>query len=226
MKPFNYTKEFNNFDKLYPNVGELLDITKKASNIEIFGIIRLWFTEGIPYAFKEYPILYEIVREWLGSALEIHPKLITLIGSGRIGFSLAPPPKLGKLFDKRSDLDFSIISENLFNKCAETFHLWIQDYSNKVALPRDSREKFFWDKNLEIVPNNIERGFIDPPKIPTFNKYKISQRIGNTMWLLKEKLNITKNAPEVSKVSIRVYNNWGALINQLKINWAASVKAT
>jgi len=56
--PFVLSPETSGLKDLYPNSSCLKDIYTKTTFKERLGIIRLWITEGIPYAFKKYPLLY------------------------------------------------------------------------------------------------------------------------------------------------------------------------
>lgn len=218
MNPFNITREIAGFCNPHPSGDEFTHFWRKATFTERHGIVRQWLTEGIPFAFKKCPMLYEAIREWFGSKMQIHPKYITLVGSARLGFSLAPLPRFGKSYDDKSDLDISIISNELFCECANAFQLWSDDYKNRRIAPRHEKEKTYWDSNLDTVPINIERGFIDHWKIPTFQKYKIAQYIENTRWLLQKILRETSSSPNFKKISLRIYGNWQACIRQLTIN--------
>lgn len=226
MLPFEISEKFRDFNKLYPECEHLVQIIKSATYNENLEIARLWLSEGIPYAFKNCPILYEKMRGWMALRFGIHAKEITLIGSGRIGYSLAPPPKLGKAFNNTSDLDFSAITNKLFDKCVFAFALWSDDFSKGIVSPMNSAEKFYWEENLKTVPNNISKGFIDPYKIPLRDKYKIAQIIENTLWMLKERLIRTKFAPQIKRATLRVYKSWDAFLNQLRINLSSSLMKT
>lgn len=217
MNPFEISELFTNFNKTYPDPKHFVHVTKNANSREKLEIVRLWLSEGIPYAFKHYPILYETIRGWMASRIDVHPKQITLIGSARIGYSLSPR-ELGKPFNCSSDLDFSVVSRKLFIKCVNAFQLWTNDFSEGIVLPMKPNEKFFWKINLEVVPKNINRGFIDPYKIPLRDRYQIAQKIEQTVYMLKEKLKKTTNKPITTELSIRVYKDWQAFIRQLGIN--------
>jgi len=225
MRSFELSEQFINFDEIYPESENFVQVAKKASYQEKLEIACLWLSEGIPYAFKQCPILYETIRGWLARNFDIHPKEITLIGSARIGYSLAPPPELGRSFNINSDLDFSIISEKLFVQCTEMFRQWSEDYTKKIVLPNNPTEKYFWDYNLEFVPKNINNGFIDPHKIPLRDRYPIVQKIARVRWLLQKKLKLTKNAPVAVKTSFRVFSDWKTFIRQIIINLNHTIKA-
>lgn len=116
--------------------------------------------------------------------------------------------KTGKAFDKESDLDWSAISAALFVKCVGEFTSWAGDYKEGHVRPRNPTEKEYWDKNLSICPGNIQRGFIDPYKTPTWERYTVSQLIGDAMWRLTVKCETTVGSPRFKKSTIRIYRDW------------------
>lgn len=220
MRPFIISEDGKRLKNIYPCPEELRTTAKSVTDSEKFGIVQQWLSEGIPYCFRECPLLYEAIRGWLARAIEIHAKEITLIGSARIGYSLAPGDDYGRPFNDSSDLDFSAISSVLFENCVAVFELWFGDYQNGRILPRNRTEEFFWKSNATSVPNNITRGFIDPHKIPTRKRYQIACDILDSLYRLHKKLKTTEYAPRVRKVTIRVYRDWWAAIKQFKINFS------
>lgn len=226
MKPFDLSTAARSIKDIYPKSDEFLKTVKNITEFEKMEIIRLWITEGIPYAFKECPMLYEAIRDWFSVRIRIHPKEITLIGSARIGFSLRSQGKYGKKFNKKSDLDFSVISEPWFVKVVKDFELWKEEYSNGSIKPRNKSECKFWPENIKRLPSNINSGFIDPYKIPTFERYKYVCKIQNSLWGVQKKLKITPKAPVATKTSLRVYCDWSAFCGQLKINLDHMIQST
>ncbi len=57
---------------------------------------------------------------------------------------------------------------------------------------------------MKKLPENIARGFIDPYKVPTWNKYPRITTIQDTLYLVAERLKVKPEAPRVKQVSIRV----------------------
>lgn len=225
MRPFEIPESIGELKEVYPGAEVIMAAARKSGMAEVHAIARLWLSEGIPFAFREKPGLYEVVRDWIANRLSIHPKQLTLIGSGRQGSSLAPPPKTGKMFDCESDLDWSAVSRELFDRCKEEFESWATDYRNDVVKPRHQAEKRYWAENSNSCPKMIARGFIDPYKIPTWDRYPLSQLIANSMWLVVRKCQSTDEAPRFKKSTIRVYRNWSAFIKQLAINLQFACKA-
>ncbi len=69
---------------------------------------------GVPFAFRDSPADYDTLRGTLGAALHLAVDTMTVIGSGRIGFSLSPD-KYGIPFSAKSDLDVVVVSAELFD---------------------------------------------------------------------------------------------------------------
>ncbi len=202
----------------YPEAERLQDILSHISRREREVFVRLWLTEGIPYAFRECPAIYEDVRGWLGNRLELHPKQITLLGSARIGFSMARPPQFGREFNRKSDLDFAIISTDLFVEFEEMFNKFKQVFFNSEISPRNETEREYWENNIDFGEKNIPLRFFDANKIPYFNRFPIAQKVGQAMWVIIKKLKATDKAPESKKASVRVYKDWESLINRVSLN--------
>lgn len=220
MEPFIISEDGKRLKNIYPCPEELRTIAKSVTDREKIGIVQQWLSEGIPYCFRECPLLYEAIRGWLAKAIEIQAKEITLIGSARIGYSLAPGDDYGRPFNNRSDLDFSVISSVLFDNCVAAFELWLGDYQNGRVSPTNPTQGFWWKNNATGVPNNITRGFIDPKKIPTLKRYQIACDIVDSLYRLHRKIKMTGYAPRVREVTIRVYRDWWAAIRQFKINFS------
>ena len=220
MTPFKIPAEIGRVQVIHPTPKTVLSVSKNDGPIAIDMLAQLWLSEGIPHAFGQCPAVYSAIRSWLAKRLNIHPKEISMVGSGRLGKSLAPR-KFGRKFGAQSDLDLFVVSEALFEALTLEFFQWKSDYDSNIRLPRSSREKRFWDDNKTRVPKTIHRGFIDVKFIPVF--YEWSQRIINSMWQLKKKLDITPAAPKIKNASIRVYRDWNSSIRQISLNLSQSI---
>lgn len=187
-----------------------LDLNEQQSYINHFIV------NNSPYAFKHIPLLYEQITQFLADELNLNCSEIKLIGSAKTGFSISPKPNYGNPFTSKSDLDFSIINETLFKDLKTEFILWSDLYKNGNLIPKDA-EKTFWNANLDSVPNNLKRGFIDTYKIPNRNEFKLTQKINNSLYLITFKLNEFHKIKN-SKSSVRVYENFETFYRQLKLN--------
>lgn len=180
-------------------------------------LAQLWITEGIPFAFADCPAVYDSIRMWLGRELKVHAKQIGLTGSGRHGESINPQ-EFGRPFDERSDLDFYIVSTELFGAYRCEFFAWLDDYKSGNVAPRGDRERGYWKDNERKVPRNIECGFIDVNRIPARARYSTAQRTLNLMSRLSRKLSNTPHSPSPRRASIRCFENWTGLIDRVSMN--------
>lgn len=224
MKPFNIPKALGSLIDTYPTVETIVEAIKAGDRDTYSALARLWLSEGIPYCFRSRPAIYEGMRMWLSQQLKVHAKEITLIGSGRQGYSLSPDENLGRSFGEYSDLDLTAVSSVLFEQLEGVFNLWRADYLAGIVSPRHTQEKIYWEDNAMRVPSNLAHGFIDSYKIPTFNRYPKAQATANILYRAHEKLKATAEAPLVRRISLRVYRDWNSFIRQFSINLEALLR--
>lgn len=217
MKPFEVSPHLTTLLDSYPNASLVAHAAKNGGKVSKEAIARLWLSEGIPFAFKTKPALYEVLRTWLATKLDVDPKEIHLCGSARIGQSLAPK-KIGVDFGEHSDLDLFIVSSELFNRVGIDFNNWSCQFESGLAQPRNDREKEFWVENNKRGKGNIKRGFIDSKMIPNRTEYPTNQNIANSMWELKTKLDATEFAPRVKSASVRCYKDWRSFVQQVVLS--------
>jgi len=221
MKPFEIPKALQSVVDTYPTAETIIEAINAGEKDVCYTLASLWLSEGIPYCFRSQPAIYEEVRLFLSHKLKIYAKEITIIGSGRQGFSLSPGENFGRVFGEHSDLDLSAISSFLFEKLKNEFYKWRLDYTSGKISPRHERERVYWEDNAKKVPSNLARGFIDPYKIPTFNKYPEACAIMDLTFLTHEILKITPGAPVVKRIGLRVFSDWNAFVRQMSVNLRA-----
>lgn len=217
MKKFEPPQSIISILGAYPDAELIASAVKTGGRKSKVAIARLWLSEGIPFIFKDCPAIYETIREWLASRLQIDAKEISLTGSARLGQSLVPQ-KLGKAFSENSDLDLFVVSESLFLRMNTDFNKFSRDLESEKIKPNTRKQERLWNANLNENPDRIRRGFIDSTSIPSMPEYETIYEMSNTLWLLKEKLDVTDNAPKISKASIRCYKNWSDCVNQIAIS--------
>ena len=217
MEPFRVPDQLTALVGPYPSVDELLVAARDGGRGGRNALAQLWLSEGIPFVFSKRPALYASMREWLGKKLRVNPKEIGLLGSGRLGFALAPKRR-GMPFDANSDLDLFIVSRSRFDLLRCEFNEWRDDYDRGRIDPSEPRQKAFWLDSFKRIPANIEYGFIDAHLIPNNRKYMLSQATGDTMWWLIEKLKCTNGAPNPKKASVRYFADWDRLIERVSFN--------
>lgn len=218
MRPFRASAESVSLANHYPSATALLAAIPRLTGAEIAGFGNLWLSEGIPQAFLAQPMIYEAMRTWLGAELKTAARNITLIGSARIGYSMAPTKEFGRPFNSHSDLDLAVVTSEIFNALSADFEAWASDYRNGTIQPSNRHETAYWSDNAIRLPNNISRGFIDPHKVPARSRYATAAWLQNVTWKLREKLRCTDAAPKVAYASVRVYRDWSAFTRQLVVN--------
>jgi len=197
----------------------LFEVLSKNDKESLEEFMKLWLTEGVPFVFKDIPILYERVRTLLSEKLDINFKEIFMIGSGKLGLSL-DPKKFAEPFQyPESDLDFTIVNEGLFKNLEEDFWRWRKDYLEGRICPENAKEERFWRYNIRKVPDNIERGFIDIYKIPARSEYKTRYKFTSIVPLLRKLiLSYTGRNFCDKKITFRVYKDWVSFFRQNEIN--------
>ena len=161
MHQFIVSARIRELRDTYPNGKHLLDMASQLSQSDLEALARLWLSEGIPFAFKEVPALYEAIRAWLGAQLNVHPK-------GDHPHRQWPAGKFARTSTRRyrervwghSDLDWTVVSEELFGACRIDFSAWSEAFHNNTVHPRNAKEAEYWDDNMRRVPTNVSNGFI------------------------------------------------------------------
>jgi len=217
MEKFRVSDALRGVVEPYPDATLIKEVAIEGGESARVAISRLWLSEGIPYAFKECPGIYEAVRTWLGGRLNVDPKEINVTGSARLGQSLSPK-QIGKPFMADSDLDIFIVSQLLFNNMKHDFNAWSYDFESGKIKPSNSRERGFWEDNNQRGPKLISRGFLDSKLVPNHKSYATIKNVAQTMWLLKEKLAVTLGAPMVAKASVRCYRSWNEYVRQMVLS--------
>ncbi len=207
----------------YPSSNQLKkalsDLLFKEDEESLEEFMKLWLTEGVPYVFKDIPILYERVRTLLVKELNIDFRKVFMIGSGKLGLSLDPKKFTSPFRYPESDLDFTIIDEKLLKKMEGDFWKWKEDYQKEISIPKNKKEEKFWKYNVDKVPNNIERGFIDVYKIPARSRYKTRYKFTEIIPLIRRLiLKYTKQYFSDKGITFRIYKNWESFFNQNMLN--------
>lgn len=68
-----------------------LRLYKENLEIEWNSTLYHYLFDNVPYAFKDIPLLYNNIKQYLAVRLNIHVYDVHLVGSAQLGFSLSPP---------------------------------------------------------------------------------------------------------------------------------------
>jgi hypothetical protein len=106
------------------------DFKSDLTNMSVPTMVRKHITFGDCYVFENGK--YFDLKAEVADHFEIHPSEIVLVGSAKMGFSIAPRKRY-RPFGDLSDIDIAIVSPLLFEK------IWQQvfDYRDNIS--------YFWD---------------------------------------------------------------------------------
>ena len=198
----------DNFIKIYRSIDSELD-----RKILLRHIVRF----NTPYVFRDSPLIYEQIRNYLADRLRLEVSEILIIGSAKTGFSMSTE-EYGKVFSEQSDLDFTIVNRDLFKQLQAEYKTWKELYVNdKSVMPKNEIERKYWDENIKVVANNLKRGFVDCRKLPTRKCCPTVMNINDAMWLITERLKCCFNI-KVTHSSARIYQDLMSFYNQFKYN--------
>ena len=88
----------------------------------------------------------------------LHPSEIIMVGSGKLGFSIAPQKRF-RHFGNDSDIDLAVVSAPLFDQ------MWTEVFEY-------SREGAYWPEAGEFK-NYLFRGWIRPDKLPSAHTFQV-----------------------------------------------------
>ena len=217
MTPFEIPISMETFADTCPPGPDLLRVAHEGGDGACSALARTWISEGIPAAFEPCPAVYDSMRVWLANELHVHPKEIGLTGSARFGSSFVAR-KAGCPFGPCSDLDFFVVSEWLFDAYRTDFLAWRDDFRSGRVVPDTPKRQHHWKNNARQVPRNLSRGFIDVNRIPTLRSYETAQQTLDTMSRLVAKLGATPRSPSPKYASVRCYEDWRSLIDQMSLS--------
>ena len=222
-RPFVISPGLAKLTGAYPSAQDVLEAASKGQREKAI-LARLWISEGIPFAFRNCPGIYEEFRASLADRLDIDAKHISVAGSGRLGYSLAPK-KWGQAYQSlTSDLDWFAVSEGLFERLCRDFERWHAEYGHGEVTPETETERYYWDKNREETPNQIQKGFIDSYRVPNFRRYAVFSATNRRLENLRVKLEEAEEAPNPPpRLSLRCYRDWPAYEAQMAISLQAVI---
>lgn len=215
LKPFDELHSDLNALPPHPEPGLLRKALLSAGKKEFKGIADLWLSEGIPFAFLTSPAVYQQLRTELARLLGVGMKDISVVGSSRIGYSLADH-KFGKQFGDQSDLDLCAVNAELFNRAKSDTERFIADFESGLTTTNKDETRIRWTNNCDYLSKNIQKGFIDIKMVPAIaGKYDNVASIKDSIWRVSTRLKNTSDAPNFKSLSIRIYRDWPSLVNQV-----------
>lgn len=103
---------------------------------------------------------YFHLRLKIAKQFSVHPNEVLVVGSAKLGFSIAPKKKY-RHFGDSSDIDVVIVSDTLFSSVwASVYSFW--------------RDKVIWEAEADFK-KYLFRGWIRPDKLPPSTKFNFSR---------------------------------------------------
>lgn len=213
----------------YPDVEKLAVFLRNYKegdhDLLLKEFIRLWFTEGVPWAFRDCPWLYERVRTIISKDLSIEFNGIFMIGSGKLRWSLSCSRNQKRLlkefnFCNPSDLDFTIVNDGLFQRMKTDFEEWKKLVDEKKYELKNT----YQENNIDLLPKNIRKGFIDMYKLPEDIKELKTRQLfirldAKLRKMFQDYLGYNfSDKNSYTKITFRIYQNWESFLKQNLIN--------
>jgi hypothetical protein len=173
----------------YPTSAEFEKLLR-TTNIE--EVLYKHVLEGFPYAFRDSETAYTKLRQHLSTVLEVPLRDLTIVGSGRIGFSL-DPVQFGRPFSDTSDLDVVVVSAPLFDSTWMEFILpKYRDYNltNREQRRLKEHKKYIYWGNIrpDWLPGatQISRKWLEAfrglAKYPEFARRDVNGWLFRSWW--------------------------------------------
>ncbi len=127
-------------------------------NLDTAKVIEKYFYS--PDCAKLTASQYEKLRKRIAGKFKINEDRVILVGSARLGFSIAPTKRY-KEFNDSSDIDVAIVSTELYEQ------IWKELFEFE-------RSGAYWERSKECE-HYCFRGWIRPDKLPHSSSYPFSK---------------------------------------------------
>lgn len=139
-------------------LDKLASFKSDCLSLTVSEIVTKHIVLASPFAIESN--IFNQLQIEIGRHFGIHPSTIIMVGSGKLGFSIAPDKRY-QPFGNESDIDIAVVSENLYRQIWQEVFTYDNSVRNWI-----SREKF----GIYHL-----KGWIRPDKLPaahTFNRTK------------------------------------------------------
>lgn len=156
------------------------------------SVVRRFITSGDCYVVNQDKYLE--LKSTIADHFQIHPNEVLIVGSGKLGFSIAENLAKSKPryrhFSDSSDIDVAIISQKLFDTIWKDLYDYIED-------------KGYWQKQKEFTTYHFT-GWMRPDMLPSSPRFDFTQ----TMWW--DFFNNLTSSQKFGDYKIRggLYRNW------------------
>lgn len=135
----------------YPTPDQFKSLLQQTESLT--QVNKQYVFEGEAFCFRKQPQDYQVMRELLAEGIGLNPEDFTIVGSGKIGFSLDPKnPFTPYTVDK--DIDVVVTSAPLFDRFWSNLIMW--GYPLLGQMPTLDRNWFSTHKN------DVFWGYVSP----------------------------------------------------------------
>ncbi len=131
---------------------------------------------------------YFELRSEVADRYEVHPNEVLVVGSGKLGFSIAPAKRY-RHFTDTSDIDVVIVSPKLFDRMWKAVHYY-WDHGG------------YWERSSQFKAY-LFQGWIRPDKLPPAKTFQLA----NDWWQFFNALSYTGKY-SVYKIVGALYRDW------------------
>lgn len=189
----------------------------EVTELELNGFLRAYVHEGIPACFSEFPLLWEVSREWIAQHIGVRADHITVVGSARLGFTVKKD-EYGRVFGPQSDLDLSVIDPALFDKFYRDVRIFLVTSTQKIKPQASEKEIARWQENRNVLSRTCDRGFGDSNKIPSEHSiFMTAAKLNNAASILTSRLRVSRFMVKYS--SFRIYKDWDSFTKSVALNY-------
>lgn len=131
---------------------------------------------------------YFKLRTAVATEFGLHPNDVLVVGSAKLGFSIAPHKRY-RAFGDSSDLDVVIVSKGLFDTVWQDLH-------------RYSTQGGYWEKSADFK-QYLFRGWIRPDKLPPDQNFDFAR----IWWTFFNRLSVSRQY-SAARVTGAIYQSW------------------
>ena len=131
---------------------------------------------------------YHELRTVVSEKYNIHPNEVLIVGSAKLGFSIAPNKRYREFCDT-SDLDVVIISHQLFTSVWKDVHRYFEQGG-------------YWENKRQFT-NYLFRGWIRPDKLPPDQNFPLAR----AWWSFFNALSASRQFSNI-RVTGAIYQSW------------------
>ena len=134
------------------------------------------------------PDKYFFLRDTVAKKFSLHPNDVLVVGSAKLGFSIAPDKKY-RIFGDNSDIDVAIISSHFFELIWKDLHRFI------------SQQRYWQGQN--DFNKFLFRGWIRPDILPSDHGFEFAKE----WWEFFNKLSVSREF-DVVRIRGGIYKDW------------------